>query len=106
MAPNRLSREQAAAETLLEVTIVEYYASSGVIAPAGDGYSEEQLAELRAARRLMADLELDHPAVEVILRMRQRMIGLQRELAQLQAELRRAQRQRVVTHWIEADWDD
>lgn len=106
MAPNQLSREQAAAQALLEVTIVEYYASSGVIAPSGDGYGDEQLGELRVVRRLMTDLELDHTAIEVILRMRQRMIGLQRELAQLQAELRRAQRQRMAAHWIEADWAD
>lgn len=106
MTPNRLNREQAAAQTLLEVTIVEYYASSGVIAPAGDGYGDEQLADLRAVRRLMTDLELDHAAIEVILRMRQRMIAMQRELAQLQAELRRTQRQRMATHWIEAEWNE
>ncbi len=51
--------------------------------------SETDLAELRRARRLQL-LEVNPPGIEIILRMRRRMIEMQREMAALTEEMEAA----------------
>jgi AraC-like DNA-binding protein len=62
------------------------------------------LRELRRARRLRDDLELQHAAITIILRLRQRTLALQHEVAQL----RRVARIRLTTRpsdtWSDAEW--
>lgn len=73
---------------------------------------EEQLALQRSARRLRAELGINAAGVEVILRMRQQMLALQAQMAQLEAELdRRARRRNArLAAWrsaeLEAWWED
>lgn len=101
-----LSRDEAAEATLLEIAIVRYYAECGLIAPSEQGYDEAALAELRRVRRLMHDLELDHPAIEIVLQMRQRMTDLQAQVRSLQLELRRVQRSTASARWVDGEWYD
>ena len=103
--PVRLSLEEAAALASLEVAVVRYCAEAGLIAPAA-GYGEAELAELRRVRRLIDDLELNMPAVEVMLRMRRRMLALQAELRRLELELRRAGRPMAARLLEDADWEE
>ena len=105
-AANRMfTLAEAAAAVALDVTVVRRYAELGLIAPPAHGYSASELAELRRVRRLMEDLELDHPAIEVILRMRRHVLALQAEVRRLEVELRAA-RQGRAADWIEAEWRD
>ena len=50
-------------------------------------YTEAELSDLRRARRLVYDLGFDAEVVEVVLRMRARILALQRQIAQLQFEM-------------------
>jgi hypothetical protein len=99
-----LSLEQAAAACGLDVLVVRHYAELNLIAPV-DGYGAAELAELRRARRLMHDLELEPQAIAIIMRMRRRMLALQAELRRLEAELHTA-RSWSVQEWIDAEWHD
>ena len=100
-----IDASEAAVLTALELTIVKRYAENGLIAPQR-GYGEDDLAELRRVRRLLEDLELDHPAVEIILRMRRNMIALQADVRRLQAEMRRARGAPATSLPVEGMWDD
>ena len=65
-----------------------------VIAGGGQGYSVADIRHLARIRRLHEDLELDLPAVEVTLRLRQRVLDL---LAQLdEMERRHARREQEL----------
>jgi DNA-binding transcriptional MerR regulator len=97
--------EEAAAACGMDVLVVRRYAELGLVAPAG-GYTAEQLAELRRARRLASDLDLDHAAVAIILRMRRRILALQAEMRRLERELRAAHRPSGLGGWTEAEWYD
>ncbi len=100
-----LDQDEAAAVTALEVTVVQFCAESGLIAPA-QGYGEAELAELRRVRRLIEDLGLDRPAIEVVLRMRQRLLALQAEVERLERELRMARPVLRRASWVDAEWSD
>jgi len=100
-----LDAEEAAVVTALELTIVQRYAENGLIAPQR-GYAEDDLAELRRVRRLLEDLELDHPAVEIVLRMRRNMIALQADVQRLQAELRRVRGSSPTARPVDSIWED
>lgn len=52
--------------------------------------TERDLAELRRVRRLL-DMEVNLAGVEIILRMRQQMLVMQRQLEALTAEMRTSQ---------------
>jgi hypothetical protein len=54
-------------------------------------------------RRLRQELELDHGAIEIVLRMRRRIQALEAEIRRLQREVRTARGQ---PDWMEAEWDD
>ena len=86
----RLNPDEAAAATQLEASVIWHYAELGLITPTPDGYSDDELAELRRVRRLRQELELDHPAIEIVLRMRARIRALQAEVERLELALRTA----------------
>lgn len=100
---NGLDAEEAARATRMDVTLVWHYAELGLITPSPRGYSEAEVAELRRVRRLHEDLGLDHPAIEVVLRMARR-------IRELQDEIRRLESQRHAAHderdWIDAEWEE
>lgn len=100
-----LSPEEVARAADLPVAVVQFYASIGLIVPIA-GYSEADLCELRRVRRLMDDLGLEHEAIEIILRMRQRMLALEQEVYQLRALLRARRSSRLHDSWLDADWDE
>ena len=100
-----LDQDEAAAATALEVTVVRLCAESGLIAPR-QGYGEADLAELRRVRRLINDLGLDHPAIEVVLRMRRRLLALQAEVQRLETELRMSRGIAHRTTWVDAEWTE
>jgi hypothetical protein len=101
-----LSLDEVAAAVALEVAVVRRYAEIGLIRPAPPGYGPAELAELRRVRRLMEDMELDHGAIEIVLRMRRQILALRAEVRRMEAELRAAQRRRPSYNWADAEWDD
>lgn len=100
-----LSRGEAARAVGLDLVVVRLCAESGLIAPA-QGYDEADLAELRRVRRLIEDLGLDQPAIEVVLRMRRRLVELQARVTRLETELRLFQRTPRTVPWEDAEWTD
>jgi len=98
-----LTIDEAAAACGLDALLVHYYAELSLIIPRPEGYGANELAELRRARRLMDDLELEPEAIAIILRMRRHMLALQAELRRLEAELR-ATRHWNMPDWSEAEW--
>jgi hypothetical protein len=100
-----LTLDEAAAAAALEAAVVRRCAEIGLVAPEA-GYGAAELAELRRVRRLIDELELSLPGVEVVLRMRQRLLALQAEVQRLEAELRRANRPRARRSFDEAEWDE
>ena len=96
---------EAAVATGLELRIVRAYTESALIGQA-EGYGEADLAELRRIRRLVEDLELEHPAIEVVLRMRRRLLALQAEVQRLESELRRSRAAAPPGTWLDAEWTD
>jgi len=98
--------DEAAAATRMDVSIVWHYAEVGLITPSPAGYTDDDLAELRRVRRLLEDLELDHPAIEIVLRMRRRIQTLQAEIGQLESAVVAAHGRRGPQDWVEAEWND
>lgn len=70
----------------LSQDIIEYCLEVELVQPPVD--REEQLAELRRIRRLQ-QLDINLAGIEVILRMRRRMLAMQKEMDQMMAEMRR-----------------
>jgi DNA-binding transcriptional MerR regulator len=102
----RLNPEEAAEATSMDVHVVWRYAELGLITPSSEGYTENDLAELRRVRRLREHLELDHPAIEIVVRMCRRIQALQDQIRHLQRELRTARGTRDQPDWVEAEWND
>ena len=102
----QLNPDEAAAASKIDVRIVWHYANLGLITPSPEGYTDGELAELRRVRRLREDLELDHPAIEIILRMGRRIQALQAEVRRLELTLRAARRLPDQSDWLEAEWDE
>ena len=100
-----LSPAEAAMAVGIDLTVVRLCAESGLIAPA-QGYDEAALAELRRVRRLIEDLGLDQPAIEVVVRMRRRLLALQVEVRRLETELRVLRRTPRTVRWEDAEWTD
>ncbi len=73
---------------------------------ARDPDDEADLAELRRVRRLIEDLGLDYPAIEVVLRMRRRLLALQADMQRLQTELRAIRPAPRQATWIDAEWTE
>ena len=102
----QLNPDEAAAASKIDVRIVWHYADLGLITPSPAGYTDDNLAELRRVRRLREDLELDHPAIEIILRMRRRIQALQAEIRRLELAVLDAHSPRGQQDWVEAEWDE
>ncbi len=51
------------------------------------GYSARDIRELARIGRLHSDLELDFPAIEVVLNMRQQLLGLQEQLEKIERDV-------------------
>ena len=102
----RLNPDEAAAATRMDVSVVWHYAELGLITPSPEGYTDGDLTELRRVRRLRENLELDHPAIEIVMRMRRRIQALQAEVRRLESALLAARGVRGQQDWVEAEWDD
>lgn len=72
----------------LSVDIVEYCLEVGLVRQA---MSEEDLAELRRIRRLQS-LDINLAGIEIIVRMRRRMLAMQAEMEQAQDRFERSLR--------------
>ncbi|MDZ4717744.1 MAG: chaperone modulator CbpM [Roseiflexaceae bacterium] len=97
------NREQLAAQIGLPVQLVQDLFDNGVIS-LRETQREADLRELRRARRLRDDLELQHAAITIILRLRQRTLALQHEITQLQRAARTAPTSVPHDVWSEAEW--
>jgi len=73
---------------------LRYYEKIGIIEPSRSGgnirlYSDRDIARLQRVKTLMDDLGVNLAGVEVVLRMAQHMTELQRQVEELESELRR-----------------
>jgi len=98
-----LDAEQAARATRMDVTLVLHFAEVGLITPSPEGYSEVDVAELRRVRRLHEDLGLEHPAIEIVLRMARRIRELQAEIRELETARPAVRDER---DWMDAEWEE
>ena len=78
----------------VQVHTLRYYERIGIIEPSRSQgnirlYSERDVALLHRVKALMDDLGVNLAGVEVLLRMSQRMLELQNQVKELEAELRR-----------------
>ena len=78
----------------VQVHTLRYYERVDIIEPSRSAgnirlYSESDIALLRRMKTLMDDLGVNLAGVEVLLRMSQRMLELQNQVEELEAELKR-----------------
>lgn len=71
---------------------LRYYEKIGVIQPSRSRgnirlYSDQDIIRLRRVKTLMNDMGINMAGVEVILRLSERMMELQRRIAELESEL-------------------
>lgn len=71
----------------LSIELIEHCYEAGLVKHPAD---ENDLAELRRARRLQM-LEVNPPGIEIILRMRRRMVTMQWEMQAMAAEMEAVQ---------------
>lgn len=102
----RPNADEAAAMTGLDVSIVWHYADLGLISPSSEGYTHQDLAELRCVRRLRQDLALEHEAIEIILRMRRRTHALLAEVRALESARQTSGIPWSQQDWLEAEWTE
>ena len=95
--------EQLATQIGLPAQLVRDLFDNGLIS-LSETQREVDLRELRRARRLHDDLELQQEAITIILRLRQRTLALQREISQLQRAARSASTRLPNSVWSEAEW--
>ena len=81
----------------VQVHTLRYYEKIGVIEPSRSQgnirlYSEREITLLHRVKTLMDDLGVNLAAVEVILRMSQRMAELQNQVRELESELRKSRK--------------
>jgi|SRR5688572_22990506 DNA-binding transcriptional MerR regulator len=103
---HRLTPDEAAAAARMDIRILWHYAEVGLINSPSEGYSDSDLAELRRIRRLHDDLDLDHAAIEVLMRLCRRITELQAEIRRLELASRPARLPFSRSEWIEAEWGD
>lgn len=77
---------------------LRYYEKIGIMEPSRSRgnlrlYSDRDIAFIRRVKTLMEDLGINLAGVEVILRMTQQMVELQRQLEQLELELSHLKRE-------------
>ncbi len=73
---------------------LRYYEKLGIIEPARSRgnirlYSERDIARLRRAKTLMGDLGINLAGVEVVLRLGERVLEMQRRMQELESEIER-----------------
>ncbi len=73
---------------------LRYYEKIGIIEPSRSRgnvrlYSDRDIAQLRRVKTLMDDLGVNLAGVEVILRLTQHVVELQRQMTELESELER-----------------
>jgi MerR family transcriptional regulator/heat shock protein HspR len=78
----------------VETHTLRYYERIGILEPSRSKgrirlYSERDIELLRRVKMLMEELGVNLAGVEVILRMSEKMLDLQRELSDLSSEVRR-----------------
>ena len=78
----------------VQVHTLRYYEKIGIIGPSRSQgnirlYSERDIVLLRRVKTMMDDLGVNLAAVEIILRMSQRMVELQNHVNKLQSELQK-----------------
>ncbi len=95
--------DQLAVQIGLPAQLVRDLFENGLIS-LDEAQREADLRELRRARRLSDELELQHAAITIILRLRQRTLALQHELAQLRTATRASSITLPPGAWSEAEW--
>jgi MerR family transcriptional regulator/heat shock protein HspR len=78
----------------VHVQTLRYYERAGVIEPSRSRgnrrlYSQEDIERLRRVKTLMEDLGVNLAGVEVIMRMGQRMVEMEREIQELEERVKR-----------------
>lgn len=78
----------------VQVHTLRYYEKVGIIAPSRSRgnirlYSERDVSVLRHLKTLMEDLGINLAGAEIVLRMSQRLLDLQREVEELRNELKK-----------------
>ena len=78
----------------VHVQTLRYYERAGVIEPSRSRgnrrlYSQEDIERLRRVKTLMEDLGVKLAGVEVIIRMGQRMVEMEREIQELEDRVKR-----------------
>jgi len=78
----------------VETHTLRYYERVGILEPSRSKgrirlYSERDIELLRRVKMLMEELGVNLAGVEVILRMSEKMLDLQRELSELSSEVKR-----------------
>jgi len=78
----------------VHVQTLRYYERAGVIEPSRSRgnrrlYSQEDIERLRRVKTLMEDLGVNLAGVEVIMRMGQRMVEMEREIQELEGRVKR-----------------
>lgn len=95
--------DQLATQIGLPAQLVRDLFENGLIS-LDEAQREADLRELRRARRLRDDLELEHAAITIILRLRQRTLVLQNEIIQLRRAIRAPATILPRDAWSEAEW--
>ncbi|MGD0856569.1 MAG: MerR family transcriptional regulator [Dehalococcoidia bacterium] len=77
-----------------EIHTLRYYEKLGVVKPYRSGgniryYSEADIDQLRHIKALMEDMGVNMAGVEVILKLREKMVEMQHRIDLLEAELRK-----------------
>lgn len=103
MLARQVSVEQIAQYTGVRPILLQRLIELGLVTPRMY-YTTAERRELRRACRLIDDVGFEAEAVEVLLRMRRRILALQQQVAQLQAGLRSQPTQEAVKDWNEAEW--
>jgi len=80
-----------------EIHTLRYYEKLGVVKPYRSGgniryYSEADIDQLRHIKALMEDMGINMAGVEVILKLREKMVEMQHRIDLLEAELRKCKK--------------
>ncbi len=83
----------------VETHTLRYYERLGIVEPSRSRgnirlYSESEIELLRHVKSLLEDLGVNLAGVEVILRLSERLVDLQREVAELNSEIVRLREER------------
>jgi len=78
----------------VHVQTLRYYERAGIVEPSRSRgnrrlYSQEDIERLRRVKTLMDDLGVNLAGVEVIIRMGQRMVEMEREIQKLEERIKR-----------------